>query len=306
MITYGSVCSGIEAVTVAVKGMEWAPVYFSEISEFPRALLKHHYPDVFSIRDMKELLWFYENNIITAPDVFVGGTPCQSFSVAGLGGGLSDPRGLLTKTFVEIGDAIDEKRPGNESVIWWENVKGVLTSKDNAFGCFLGALAGEECELQPPGGRWQNAGCVFGPKRTVAWRILDAQYFGLAQRRKRLFVVASAREGFDPTAVLFEREGLRRDTPPKSRPYPTLDCSVWRKRQSNQWVRNGFAIVRAGWVTNPTITEVERLQGFPDGYTDIPWTGNNILAERYGAVGNSMPVTVIRWLAKRIEKELKK
>ncbi|MFO3664563.1 DNA cytosine methyltransferase, partial [Pseudomonas amygdali pv. sesami] len=97
----------------------------------------------------------------------------------------------------------------------WENVPGVLSDKGNAFGCFLGALAGEDCELQPSGKRWQDAGCVYGPKRTIAWRILDAQYFGLAQRRRRVFLVASARADFDPSAVLFEREGVRRDTAPR-------------------------------------------------------------------------------------------
>lgn len=85
-----------------------------------------------------------------------------------------------------------------EAVCLWENVPGVLSDKGNAFGCFLGALVGESEELQPPGGKWKDAGCVYGPTRTVAWPVLDAQYFGLAQRRRRVFVVASARAGFDP------------------------------------------------------------------------------------------------------------
>ncbi len=138
---------------------------------------------------------------------------CQAFSVAGLRSGLSDPRGKLTLSFVELADAIDRKRD-TPSIIVWENVPGVLSSKDNAFGCLLAGLAGEDCELQPSGKRWTNAGCVFGPERTVAWRILDAQYFGVAQRRRRVFVVASARDGFDPAKVLFEFDSLRRDTPP--------------------------------------------------------------------------------------------
>ncbi|WP_311044796.1 DNA cytosine methyltransferase, partial [Pseudomonas syringae group genomosp. 3] len=120
--------------------------------------------------------------------------------------------------YVELADAVDHVRTSRnqpESIIVWENVPGVLSDKGNAFGCFLGALAGEDCELQPPGKRWQDAGCVYGPKRTIAWRILDAQYFGLAQRRRRVFLVASARTDFDPTAVLFEREGVRRDTAPR-------------------------------------------------------------------------------------------
>lgn len=155
---------------------------------------------------------------IPAPDVLVGGTPCQAFSVAGMREGLTDPRGALTIKYVELADAVDYVRAGQRkpaSVIVWENVPGVLSDKGNAFGCFLGALAGEDCELQPPGKKWQDAGCVYGPKRTIAWRVLDAQYFGLAQRRRRVFVVASARDGFDPTEVLFEREGVRRDTAPR-------------------------------------------------------------------------------------------
>ncbi|WP_436221454.1 DNA cytosine methyltransferase [Cupriavidus necator] len=99
-------------------------------------------------------------------------------------------------------------------IIVWENVPGVLSDKTNAFGCFLAGLAGEDVELQPAGKRWTNAGCVFGPQRAVAWRTLDAQYFGLAQRRRRVFVVASARDGFDPAQVLLEWDGLRRDSAP--------------------------------------------------------------------------------------------
>jgi DNA (cytosine-5)-methyltransferase 1 len=148
---------------------------------------------------------------VEAPDLFCGGTPCQAFSVAGLRQSLDDERGNLSLTFCEIADAIDEKR---KSIIFWENVPGVLSTKDNAFGCFLGALAGENDAFVPPGGRWANAGFIDGPKRAVAWRVLDAQYFGVAQRRRRVFVVASARADFDPAAVLFEFDGLRRDTAP--------------------------------------------------------------------------------------------
>jgi DNA (cytosine-5)-methyltransferase 1 len=150
--------------------------------------------------------------------VFCGGTPCQAFSVAGLRKSLDDARGKLSLTFCEIANAIDIQRIITgmaPSIIFWENVPGGLSTKDNAFGCFLGALAGENDPLQPAGGKWTNAGCVLGPQRAVAWRILDAQYFGVAQRRHRVFVVASARADFDPCAVLFEFDGVRRDTPPR-------------------------------------------------------------------------------------------
>ena len=217
-ITYGSVCSGIEAATQAWHPLGMRAAWFAEIEPFPSAVLAHHYPDVPNHGDMTKLAALVLAGKIPAPDVLVGGTPCQAFSVAGMREGLTDPRGALTIKYVELADAVDYVRAGQRkpaSVIVWENVPGVLSDKGNAFGCFLGALAGEDCELQPPGKKWQDAGCVYGPKRTIAWRILDAQYFGLAQRRRRVFVVASARDGFDPTEVLFEREGVRRDTAPR-------------------------------------------------------------------------------------------
>jgi site-specific DNA-cytosine methylase len=155
---------------------------------------------------------------VEAPDLFCGGTPCQAFSVAGLRNSLADDRGNLSLTFVEIANAIDNRRQNLghvPAIIFWENVPGVLSTKDNAFGCFLGALAGENEPVIPAGDKWTNAGCVYGPQRTVAWRVLDAQYFGVAQRRRRVFVVASARDDFNPAEVLFESEGVRRDTAPR-------------------------------------------------------------------------------------------
>jgi len=214
MITYGSVCSGIESASVAWEPLGMRPSWFSEIEPFPSAVLAHHWPNVPNLGDMTNLAAAIRAGMIEAPDVLVGGTPCQAFSVAGLRGGLSDGRGQLTLTYVDILNAIDEQRPDNEAVCVWENVPGVLSSKDNAFGCFLAALVGEDLPLEPTGKKWPNAGCVYGPQRTAAWRILDAQYFGVAQRRRRVFVVASARKGFNPATVLFESEGVRRDSAP--------------------------------------------------------------------------------------------
>ncbi|HHU0638045.1 TPA: phage N-6-adenine-methyltransferase [Enterobacter hormaechei subsp. xiangfangensis] len=214
---YGSVCSGIEAASKAWEPLGWKPAWFSEIEPFPSAVLAHHWPEVTNLGDMTKIADAVRTGEVEAPDVLVGGTPCQAFSIAGLREGLSDDRGQLTLSYVELANAIDAKRRERgepESIIVWENVPGVLSSKDNAFGCFLAGLAGESSELQPAGGKWTHAGCVSGPERVIAWRVLDAQFFGVAQRRRRVFVVASARRDFNPARVLFESEGVRRDTAP--------------------------------------------------------------------------------------------
>ncbi|EEB0030984.1 Dam family site-specific DNA-(adenine-N6)-methyltransferase [Salmonella enterica subsp. enterica serovar Muenchen] len=218
---YGSVCSGIEAASVAWEPLGWQPAWFAEIEAFPSAVLATHWPDVTNLGDMTGIAAAVHAGDVEAPDVLVGGTPCQAFSIAGLRNGLAEKRGQLSLSYVELANAIDDKRRERgeeEAIIVWENVPGVLSSKDNAFGCFIGALAGESCELQPAGGKWSNAGCVYGPSRIVAWRVLDAQFFGVAQRRRRVFVVASARKEFDPAEVLFEFDSLRRDTPPRREP----------------------------------------------------------------------------------------
>jgi DNA (cytosine-5)-methyltransferase 1 len=180
---YLSVCSGIEAATVAWQN--WQPVGFSEIEKFPCQVLTHHYPAVQNLGDMTK----YKEWNIEQPDLLVGGTPCQSFSVAGLRKGMDDPRGNLALVYCGI---LDHFRPQ-----WfvWENVPGVLSSNGGRdFGSFLGALA--------------QLGYGF------AYRVLDAQFFGVAQRRRRVFVVGHLGDWRPAAAVLFERESLRRDTAP--------------------------------------------------------------------------------------------
>ncbi len=205
MKKYLSICSGIEAATVAWHGLGWEPVGFAEIEPFPAAVLAHHYPGVPNFGDMTN---FMEWDCGTV-DIVVGGTPCQAFSVAGLRRGLADKRGNLALTFCELVDHFDPE------VVVWENVPGVLSSKDNAFGCFLAGLVGAD-EPIVPGGKWERAGVVSGPKRTAAWRVLDAQYFGVAQRRRRVFVVAFRGAGnWRAAAALFPvGESLFGDTPP--------------------------------------------------------------------------------------------
>ena len=214
------------------------PAWFAEIEPFPSAVLAHRWPHVANLGDMTKLAKKVLAGEIESPDVLVGGTPCQAFSIAGLRGGLDDERGALTLKYVELANAIDDKRAESflkPAVIVWENVPGVLSSADNAFGCFLAGLAGENAPFEPgdrPESRksnafwrwdaktgshapkWPQCGCIYGPQRKVAWRILDAQYFGVAQRRRRVFVVASARTDIDPATVLFEFEGVRRDIAP--------------------------------------------------------------------------------------------
>jgi DNA (cytosine-5)-methyltransferase 1 len=179
-MNYLSVCSGVEAATVAWHHMGWKPVGFSEIEKFPSQVLAHHYPSVTNFGDMTK---YKEWNINDTVGLLVGGTPCQSFSVAGLRKGLEDPRGNLALTYVGI---LDKFRPK-----WfiWENVPGVLSSGGGRdFGSFLGAVAE----------------CGYG----FAYRVLDAQYFGVPQRRRRVFVVGYLGDWRPPAEVLFESESL--------------------------------------------------------------------------------------------------
>ncbi|WP_150538873.1 DNA cytosine methyltransferase [Actinobacillus vicugnae] len=211
MFTYGSICSGIEAVSVAWKGIG-KPVWFSEIEPFPCAVLAYHYPDIPNLGDMTALVPKILNREIPAPDVLVGGTPCQAFSVAGKRESLNDDRGNLTLTLIHILEAIDYVRLSDGKqpcVLVWENVPGVLSTKDNAFGHFLAGLAQEHQPLQPTGNKWTNAGYVHSA-RAISWRVLNAQYFGVAQRRKRVFLVASARKR-SVAQILIEPKGLRGD-----------------------------------------------------------------------------------------------
>lgn len=321
---YGSVCSGIEAASKAWEPLGWKPAWFSEIESFPSAVLAHHWPEVTNLGDMTKIADAVRAGDVEAPDVLVGGTPCQAFSIAGLREGLSDDRGQLTLSYVELANAIDAKRRERgepEAIIVWENVPGVLSSKDNAFGCFLAGLAGESSELQPAGGKWTHAGCVSGPERFIAWRVLDAQFFGVAQRRRRVFVVASARKGFDPAAVLFEQDvgggSTEANNVGSEGCSSTVDnCTLYRFRRTDSYIDDGVSstlsardykdrrelvVMADNRVRTLTPLEYERLQGFQDGHTLIPYEGKLVDdAPRYKAIGNSMAVPVMRWIGERI------
>ena len=362
--------------------MGWQPVAFSDIEPFPSAVLAHHYPHVPNLGDMTK----FEEWNLESVELLVGGTPCQSFSVAGLRKGLADPRGNLMLTFLAIAQ---RQRP---RWIVWENVPGVLSSNGGRdFGTFLGALG--------------ELGYGF------AYRVLDAQWFGVAQRRRRVFVIGYLGDWQHPAKVLFESESVCRDTPPSreagqevtnclaegtgKRPVAqqihyrksrraqsvndhetwvedavsnTLNCFdvgdvrstdvvaqpvcfqqntrdevryingdgqiagalaaesgmkqtnyvaqpvAWdeelnaRENLAGAMLRGGDGgrhdgvMTEAMQVRRLTPVECERLQGFPDNYTNIPWRKKPESPDgpRYKALGNSMAVPVMRWIGERI------
>lgn len=195
---FGSVCSGIEAASVAFDPLGWRAAWLAEIEPFPSAVLQHHYPSVPNLGDMTRVAAMVRARRIKAPNMLCGGTPCQSFSLAGLRKSLDDARGNLALEFIRIADAIDDIRRADgkpPAYVLWENVPGVLNTKDNAFGSFLGGLCGSDAALHPDNDGWPSAGVVAGPRRVVAWRVLDAQHFGVAQRRRRVYVLALAGPG---------------------------------------------------------------------------------------------------------------
>ena len=185
-MNYLSVCSGIEAASVAWHDMGWKAVGYSEIEKFPSQVLAHHYPNVTNYGDMTK---FKEWNINEPVNLLVGGTPCQSFSVAGLRKGLADPRGNLMLTYLAMADHFKPKW------LLWENVPGVLSSNGgNDFAALLQGLA--------------QLGYGF------AYRVLDAQHFGVPQRRRRVFVVGCLGDWRSAAKVLFEPESLCRNITP--------------------------------------------------------------------------------------------
>ena len=182
---YGSVCSGIEAASCAWHPLGWEAAFLSEIEPFPRAVLAHHFPEVPLHGDFTTI----QAGDYRPIDVLVGGTPCQSFSIAGLRGGLDDDRGNLALEYLRLADRL---RP---RWLVWENVPGVLSSNGGRdFGSILGGMV--------------QLGYGF------AYRVLDAQFFGVAQRRRRVFVVGHLGDWRRAAAVLFERHSLRGDPPP--------------------------------------------------------------------------------------------
>jgi DNA (cytosine-5)-methyltransferase 1 len=206
---FGSVASGIEGASAAWDALGWECVFASEIDPFPCEVLKYRFPHVPNLGDMTNFKEWPDANL----DVLVGGTPCQSFSVAGLRKGLDDPRGDLTLTFAAIAARY---RP---RWLVWENVPGLLSSSGGRdFAAFLGLLTGTVVEV-PPGG-WQTAGFVAGIPDAygVAYRVLDAQYCGVPQRRRRIILVGYSGDYRPAAAVLLELASLRGDPAPRRSP----------------------------------------------------------------------------------------
>lgn len=311
--TVGSVCSGIGAASVAWKPLGFHFEWFSEIDPFPAAVLNEKYPNTPNLGDMNDIPNLIKNTGVVAPDLICGGTPCQAFSSAGWKNGLNDDRGNLTLRFADIVDASDNARIANgqrRSIVFWENVEGVLTDKTNAFGCLVSSLAGLSDVINAS--KWPNAGIVRGPKRNVAWRVLDAKFFGLPQQRRRLYVLAGDTE-FYPENVLFEKHSGRLNDYPQSplvftkdghkfemfREYTDCLYSAYgTKWNGNAAANNGsLFVVQDNRIRRLSPLECERLMGFPDRYTDLKGAKKT---NRYQATGNSWAVPVVRWIGERL------
>ena len=316
-IRYLSLFSGVEAATLAWKPLGWKPEAFAEIDAFPSAVLAHHYPDIPNLGDVTQIEGSRYRGTV---DLIVGGSPCQGFSIAGEKLGFDDPRSALALAYVRL---LDEVRPR-----WfvWENVPGVIsTNGGKDFRAFIQALT----QL--------GYGC--------AWRVLDAQYVrctgfedGIPQRRKRIFVVGYLGDWRTCAKVLFESDSLPGDSesiqeirsttnradgehlekavtrePVKIYESPHTfghlnECDVCPTLVARAGTGGGNVplTITQGRVRQLTPLECERLMGFPDDYTKVPFNGKPADkcadSHRYKACGNSMCVNVMRWIGMQIQK----
>jgi DNA (cytosine-5)-methyltransferase 1 len=322
-LRYFSVCSGIEAPTVAWESLGWTPVGLAEIDKHPNTVLAHHYPTVPNYGDIN---YIDPRALRGKVDLLVGGTPCQNLSIQGDRTGLSGERSGLFLRFVELLAGIRPK--------WfiWENVPGALScSGGQDFATILGCLSGRR--VSPPVRTtrndrvvrqpWRNAGILPGIPEAygLAWRVLDAQYFGVPQMRDRVFIVGHLGDWQPSARVLFEREGDHWHLAPKQAPRSDrpalsdqplvafrgkkdldsvqfdLSPTITAMGHLTTWANSGRNIAIANddvarWLTP---VEVERCMGFPDNYTAMIPGG-----ARYKSCGNSIAVPVVRWLGKRI------
>lgn len=269
---YASICSGIEAASVAWHPLGWTPVLFSEIEPFPCAVLAERFPGVPNLGDMTAYRNWPEE-LLAEVDVLVGGTPCQAFSVAGKRQSLGDERGNLTLVFVNIWRRINEvrrKHGRRDALVVWENVPGVLNTKDNAFGCLLGAFLGLDEAPETEAGRWPVAGFLAGEAARVGWRILDAQFFGLAQRRRRVFLVASTGEpvggagaGPCPAEVLALRESRPGDPPPSRQAGKELAGAAGSGASASGWPADVASTLNAHFGEKQGLEDQHAQHGAP-------------------------------------------
>lgn len=336
--TFGSVCSGIEAAQLAFNSFDFKQLWSSEIAEFPSKVLDYHYPTIPNVGDMTKLPELILQKKYEAPDLFCGGTPCQAFSLAGWKNGLADKRGQLTITFIEIANAIDKIRIDNKkerSIVLWENVEGALNDKTNAFGNFIAGLAGFNEEIKAT--KWTKSGYLEGPERNVAWRVIDAKYFGLPQQRKRLYVLAGGKD-FRPDEVLFEFDNKNiiqeikiSNTSNKKNEFNLFSNNNIEEKKTDKrifykddvkfeifreytdclyaaygtkWNGNAAAyngslyVAQNDRIRRFTPLECERLMGFPDNYTLV---NGNSDTNRFQAIGNSWAVPVVKWIGEKID-----
>lgn len=289
--TYGSVCSGIEAFAHAVRELPgWRAAWFSEIDKFCNELLETRYPGIVNHGDIEKtpLQSFAE------VDLVVGGTPCQSFSIQGGQRGLDDARGQLSLKFCDL---VARCQP---EWVLWENVPNALrVESGRAFAAITGRLSQLGYHL--------------------AWRVLDARYFGVPQRRRRLFLVGNNRSPYRAAAAIFDTAADSQITVATRQVRAQKRSALSGPREMLGWTGDetpkfeieatptlrasqggeGVGFVRGSVAAKLTIEEWELLQGFYEGYTDIAGWG---VSHRRKALGNTFPVPVLRWIAAKIDR----
>lgn len=324
---YGSVCSGIEAATVAWEPLGWKPAWFSEIEKFPSDILASRY-ETKNLGDMTKL---HENEIFqqSAIDLLVGGTPCQSFSLGGKRTGVDAASGKLALEFLRIA-AIKKPR-----WIVWENVPGVTTSytpDKSESSVDKKQRHPQKCEGVETSdfsiflARLQELGY------SSAWGVLDAQYFGVPQQRRRLFVVAhSSGDWRYPAAIIFNKKAFNNhrsgsDSETRSLPVLTTTSAGNSNARGVVVIEKPFSIGRSGELSFRSIRDLgirlveepvseketreqtigrkltpleeEKRQGFSGNHTNVSGAADS---DRYKAIGNSMAVPVMQWIGERIK-----
>ena len=304
---YLSVCSGIESATVAWEPLGWECVGLCDFASFPQKVLSHHYPNTTLFTDITKLTQHEKYKKIKF-DLLVGGTPCKYFSDAGLNKGMDDIRGRISLEYARI---LKDKRPK-----WfiWENVEGVFKKQHKKALCeIISSFTG--IDFKPES--LDKQGIVQGEEYSIAYRVLDSQYFGVPQRRKRIYIVGYRGKNWKiPFSILFEQgcfESVKEKNKSKRDEYTKnilgeikLAGTITKSYGQTQTDGMGPVSTSNFWVDDNGIRcfterELERLQGFPDGYLDFEVDGKKPgYSAVKGALGNSMTVNVMYWIGQRI------